>query len=287
MRWFRRRILVPEIASWVRPVLGDRSLLAVSIAAYVLFGAALYVLLRFWFARPFAFVVTSLVLMFPPLERWSFAPMTDSAGVLSVTIALIAATLTIRHGRRWLPLWAAAIAIGSITRESIAAAVAAAAVLAVRRAPRSVLLFGVGVASFAPASLLFRYPMRLSFATLAARRLRVPVDTSTLALVKHWAVLAGVEPLFYLVSQPIWTGILLVTVAMALFSRAGGVDATIAQSAAVGALIYLASFPFISGLRLELVLLPAAAFGAALLAQDLVGTARLWIPARRSAMDPA
>jgi hypothetical protein len=287
MQWFRRRIVVSEIASWVRPVLGDRSLLAVSIAAYVLLGAALYTLLRFWFAWPFALVVSSFVLMFPPLKRWSFAPMTDSAGVLSLTVALIAATLTVRRGRRWLPLWAAAIAIGSFTRESIAVAVAAAAVLVVRRAPRSISLVALGVASLLPAALLFRYPMRLAFAEAAARRLRVPVDTSTLAIVKHWALLVVGSPLYDLVSQPLWTGILLVTVTLALLSRARGAAASVAQAAAVGALIYLASFPFISGLRLELVLLPAAAFGAALLAQDIVATARLWIPARLSTMDTA
>jgi hypothetical protein len=287
MRWYRRRVVVSEAASWVRPVLGDRSLLAVSIAAYVLFGAALYILLRLWFARPFALLVTSLVLAFPPLQRWSFAPMTDSAGVLSLTLALIAATLTVRRGRRWLPLWAAAIAIGSFTRESIAAAVAASAVLVIRRAPRSISLFAVGAAALAPAALLLRYPMRLAFANVAARHLRVPVDTSNLALLKHWAILAIGSPLYDLVSQPLWTGILLVTVAMTLFARVGGADSAIPQAAAVGALIYLASFPSMSDLRLEIILLPAAAIGTGLLAQDIVATARLWLPARRSAMDTA
>jgi hypothetical protein len=286
MRWFRRRILVSEVASWLRPVLGDeRSLLAVSIAAYVLLGAALYILVRFRFAWPYALAVASAAMLFPPLRRWSLAPMSDSAGVLSIAIALIAATLTIRSGRRWLPLWIAALALGSFTRESIAVAVVAAAVLAVRRVPNGAVLFATGVAAVAPAAMLFRYPMRLSFANLAARRLSVPVDTSTIAIVKHWAILVAVEPLYYLASEPIWTTVLLVTVVIALLSRGSGSDRYFAQAAAVGGLAYLVTFPFISGLRLELVLLPAAALGAAALAGDLVATVRPAIDAQPRRVD--
>jgi hypothetical protein len=281
MREIARRIAIPAAASRLLPVFGSRSLLALSIAAYVLLGGALYVLLRFRFARVYALSVTSLALCFPPLRRWSFAPHTDSAGLLLIVIALIAAALTLRRNRRWLLLWVPVVALGSITRESIAVAVAAVGVLAIRRVPRAIGLLLTGIAAIAPAATISQVSMRSVFAEAAAHRLHVPYDTSAVALLKHWALLAVGEPLYYLVSQPLWTAVLVVTVGAALITKEADLQARAARAAAIGAILFLATFPFSSGLRVELVLVPAAAFGAGLIAEDLVATIRMWAPVRR------
>jgi hypothetical protein len=285
MKEVPRRIVVSALASLLLPVLGDRSLLAVSIAGYVLLGAALYMLLRFRFTPPYAAVATALTLLFPPLQRWSFAPMTDAWGLLFVVIALIAATLTIHGGRRWLFLWVPVIALGSITRESIAAAVITAGILTARRVRHATWLFVTGAAALIPAALLLRTSLRFTvvFALAASHRLGVPVDTSLGALIKHWAILAAVEPFWYLHTEPIWSTAILLTLGVALFARDATLEARVARAAALGAILCLATFPFISGLRAELVVLPAAAFGLALLAQDLVATGRTWRAATEKA----
>jgi hypothetical protein len=129
------------------------------------------------------------------------------------------------------------------------------------------------LAVLAPVALLFRYPMRLPFANFATRRLSVAVGTSILPPIEHWAILVTVELLYYLTSEPIWTTALLVAL-VALLSRGSSSDRHLATAAAVGAIIRLAIFPFIHGLRLELFLLLAAALGAAALARDVVARLR-------------
>jgi len=276
MRWFRRRIVVSAVAARLRPILGQRSVLAVSLASYVLLGVALYVFLRFRFAPLYAAGSAALALLFPPLQRWSFDPLSDSAGLLCVVLALTAAMLTIRRGRRWLPLWIAVVAIGSITRESIVVPVLTAGLLAARRTPRTMALFLTGVAAMAPAMLFLRFPLRLSFAEVAAHQLHQRVDTSTLGLMKDWALLAARQPLWDFATEPFWTSLLLIALAMVVLTRERSTCSRMIRSAALAGWLYLASFPFITGLRLEFVLLPAATFGLALLAEDVSATVRMW-----------
>jgi hypothetical protein len=270
MRWYRRRILVPAIGARVWPVFGLRSLLTVSLAAYVLLAMALYIFLRLRFAPPYAAGATALTLLFPPLRRWSFDPLSDSAGLLWVVFALTAAVLTVRSSRWWLIPWVGVLAAGSLTRESIVVPVVAAGILAARRAPRAFPLLVSGLLAIAPAMILLRFPFERAFAEAAARQFHDRVDMTSLGLLKHWATLAGRLPLWEFVNEPIWTSVLVGALAMIALSSDRSVPARVARSSAVAGAVYLLSFPFFTGLRLEFVLIPAASYGLALLAEDAV-----------------
>lgn len=268
MVWFRRRALVPAVASRLYPRLGSRSIQAVSIAAYVLLGAALFVFLRLRFSSLHAAGVAALTLVFPPLRRWSVDPLTDSAALLFLVCALTTAALTLKSGRRWLIPWVLALALGSVTRETIVAPVLAAGVLAAWRTRRAPILLLAGVAAVAPAMLLLRFPFKEAFAEAAARQLRVPVDTSFLALLEHWLFLALTLPVRDVLTEPVWTLVLVAAVAFVALRRDDSTVGQVARASALGGLLYLASFPFVTNLRLELVLVPAAAYGVALASES-------------------
>jgi hypothetical protein len=274
MVWFHRRVLVPEIAARLQPVLGLRSLLAISIAAYVLLGVSLYAFLRLRFAAPYAAGAAALALLFPPLQRWSFDPLSDSSGLLCVVVALTAATLTLTRDRRWLALWISAIAIGSVTRESIVVPILAVGLLAARRTPRARSLLLSGLAAVGPAMLLLRYPERRSFALAAAHQMHTRIDLTTLGILKNWVLLVIWQPLGDLFADPVWTYALGLALAVVALSPRRTIFARLARSSAVAGWLYLASFPFLSGLRLEFVLIPPATYGIAQLAEDVVITAR-------------
>jgi len=276
MKWFRRRPLMPVIGAKLYPWLGARSLLVLSLGAFALLGPALYIFLRQRFSAPYAAGVAAITLAFPPLRDWSSHPLTDSAGVLLVVIALTAAVLTITKSRWWLLPWAAAVAAGSVTRETIAAVVLAAALLAVRGVPRSRALFATGVLAVAPAMLLLRFPFKAAFANVFHNQLDRHIDPSTWALIKWWPVLILRQFFGVFLFSPLSAAILFVGVLLLLDARRRerNVPSVVAWAGAIGGVLYLWSFPFFSGLRLELVLTPAAAFGIALLAEDSVAKAR-------------
>ena len=289
MKWYRRRPLLPAIGGALYPWLGTRSLLVLSLAAFALLGPSLYLFLRQRFSAPYAVGVAAAALAFPPLREWSSYPLTDSAGVLFVVVALTAAILTITRSRWWLLPWTAAVAAGSVTRETIAAAVIAAAALAVRGVPRARALFVTGIAAVAPAMLLLRFPFKLAFANVFYHQLGRHIEPSTWNLVKWWPVLVlrqfFVAEFLY---RPFIAALLFVGVMAVLDSRVRdrAVPSLVAWAGAVGAVLYLWSFPFFSGFRLELVLVPAAAFGAALLAEDSVSRVRAAAPVRRFLSTP-
>jgi hypothetical protein len=241
--------------------------LAVSLTAYVLVGVALFGFLRMRFGPATSLAASGITLLFPPLQRWSFHPMTDSAGLVAVLVALTMLALTVRDGRRWLMPWMLVIGIGSFTRESVAVPVIAAALLAFRRVTRALALFTTGVLATAPASLLLGYSYKLAFAESSARQLSVPIDASTAALAEHWVVLAVMYPIWEVYDQPIWTAVLVLSLVLFVRRRTPTVVDSVTGASAAAALIYLATFPIPTNLRLEFVFIPAAAYGIALAVQ--------------------
>jgi hypothetical protein len=273
MQFYRRRILVPRVAALIEPIFGARTLVVISLASFALLGAALYVFLRLRFSALYAFVASAAALCFPPLERWSFDPLTDSAGLLLLVVALCAAVLTIERSRWWLVLWAVALGAGSITRETVAAPVIAAAFLVVRRVPRAIWLLATAIVVVAPALLLLRYPFTLAFAEATSRNLGVPVDASIGSVLRHWPHLALREVYGNFVLAPFSTVALVLPTVWAFLDCGPSAAARVARAAAVGSALYLVSFPFLTGLRLELVFVPVAAYGLALIAQEVVARA--------------
>jgi hypothetical protein len=275
MIWYRRRVLVPAVAAKLQPVLGVRSLQAVSVAGFVLVGLALYGFLRLRFSPVLALGGSTSALAFPPFQHWSFYPLVDSVGVLFVVMALTLAVLTLRRGYCWLFPWMLVLVAGSLTRETIAAPVIAAFMLVVWRVRRALPLFVTGVGAVAPAMFFLRFPFAEAFARVTAYQLRVPIDTSFSALLSHWLFLTAVLPVRDVLAEPIWAPILAIPVAFVLRMHDGSTNGKVVRAAAIAGLVYLASFPFVTNLRLELVLLPAAAYGVALLAESAFAPGRI------------
>ena len=154
--FYHRRWVVPLMAAWVYPVLGDRSLLTVSLLGYLLLSLALYALLRRRFSPTISAAATVVCLLAPPLRAFSFVPMTDSWGILLETCALLAAVLVFDRGTGWLAPWAAAIAVLSFTRDdTVVPLVAVLCLLVLHRDRRSALLAGTGIAALLPSALFF------------------------------------------------------------------------------------------------------------------------------------
>ena len=100
-QFYRRRWVVPAAAAGLAPLVGDRALPSVSLAAYALSGLLVFLLLRLRFDRRVSFGVAALVLVLPAFRYWSAQPLSDSGGVAALTAALIAAVLVLDRGLRW------------------------------------------------------------------------------------------------------------------------------------------------------------------------------------------
>src|SRR5437764_7074200 len=97
----RRRWTVPVLAAAVSPLLGDRSILIISLLSYAALGPALFVLLRRRFAPATSLIVALAALLLPPVSYWAGFPLIDLPSLLLLTIALLAATVAVERGRLW------------------------------------------------------------------------------------------------------------------------------------------------------------------------------------------
>jgi hypothetical protein len=153
-RFFERRLFVSALAAGIYPVFELRSVLTVSLIAYLLLSVALYAFLRRRFSPWLSAAVASICILAPPVRDVSFVPMTDSWGLLLETCALLAAALTYDRSQRWLWGWVGAMALLSITRDdSVVPLVAVGLLLLHQRDRRSLLLVCSGVAAVLPAIL--------------------------------------------------------------------------------------------------------------------------------------
>jgi hypothetical protein len=219
----------------------------------------------------------------PPLASHSSNPLTDSWGLTLEILAFAAAILTFDRGLRWLPLWIGAIALLGFTRDSTWIPVLAVGWCALRYRTRSTtLLFGSGLAAALPALILFKVPVRSLLALLVSNNSVPSSDTSWSFIARHYP--SALEELVrsdvgFLRRGEWYTALFLVGGVLALLilvwrGRARGFPATLLTAGAVFALAYVLAAPSFSAFRLELVFLPMAAYGVALVTDLAVAALR-------------
>jgi hypothetical protein len=261
--WYRRRVLLPAAAALLQPVTGSRGLLDVAIGAYILLAPALFLLLRLRFARVPAAIATVAVMAFPPLTNYALRPLSDGAGLLAVLIALLAMVMTVERSRWWLGLWVAAIAVGSVTRESIAVPVLVAAVLTIRRVRNASWLLLTGLAAIAPAMLFIKISYWRQLSLVTAGDFGRPVTERFGPVLHSWLSAVAHLPLWDYEQQPLWTLLLAAALFAFVCQRESTAPRLVISATLIGSLLYLASLPNPTFLRLEFVLLPVAAYAVA------------------------
>jgi hypothetical protein len=268
-RFFERRVAVPLAGAAIEPLAGERALLYVGVAGYVAAVLAVFALLLLRFSLPVAGIAALATALLPALTDNAPLPHTDTWGLALLATALVGAVLTLRHGLRWLPLWVAALALLSFTRDSTWVPILAVAWCAWRwRSKTAMWLALSGLAAAIPAAVVFPVPLRELMAFAMSNFTPAPDAT--------WAYIAERYPgrLVELaqgnagfVRRGEWfTGLYFAAGLVALFALTRGsgdrVDAFM-RVAAVAAIPYLLVVPLFSAFRLELVWVPMAAFGLA------------------------
>jgi hypothetical protein len=268
-RFFERRVAVPAAGAAIEPIAGERALSIVSIAGYVAAVLAVFALLLLRFRPLIAAAVAFAVALLPALGDIAPLPLTDTWGVALVTTAITAAVLTFERGRRWIALWAAAILLLSFTRDSTWVPILAVAFCAWRWRSRAGLELAVaGVAAALPALLLFGTPMRELLA-FAVSDFQPRPDASWLYIAERYpdAIVELVRGNLGFVRRGEWyTGVFFAVGLPLLFVLTRGSRdraVTFVRVAALAAVPYVMAVPLFSAFRLELVFVPAAAFGLA------------------------
>jgi hypothetical protein len=280
-RFFERRVAVPLAGAAIEPVAGERALVYVSVAGYVAAVVALFVLLLLRFSLPVAGVVALATALMPALSDNAPLPHTDTWGLALLTLALIAAILTFDRGPRWLLLWVPAIVLLSFTRDSTWIAVFGAAFCAWRlRSRTGVYLALAGLAAAVPAALIFPVPLRELLA-FAVSGLEPAPHLSWLEIAQRYpeSVVEWMRGNAGFVRRGEWLSGLYYAGGLALLyglrrGPAGDPARLLMRAAVVVAIAYLMVVPVFSAFRLELVLLPAAAFGFAVGVERLVARVR-------------
>jgi hypothetical protein len=287
--FYERRVAVPLAGAAIEPLAGQRSLLDLSLAGYVAVILALFGLLLLRFRLVIASAVTLATIFLPPLVKHSSFPLTDSWGLALEITALAAALLTLDRGLRWLPLWIGAIVLLAFTRDSTWIPILAAGCCALRYRTRvPVTLFATGVVAALPALVLFSTPVR-DLLALLVNNSQPPADPSWSFIARHYPgalwelVRANVGFLrrgewytaFYFV------GGVLALLALVRRRRALGTAGLMMASAAVLGVLYVVAAPVFSAFRLELVVVPVAAYGLALAAEAVAA----WAAERSVAVD--
>jgi len=283
-RFYRRRWVVPALAAGLTGAAGSRSLQIVSVIGYLLIGGLVYLLLRRRFSHLTSGVVAIACVWLPPVRQYSFAPMTDSWGIALLLAALIAALTVLERGERWLPCWLAVLGVLSVTREDSIVAVGAACLVALLvRTRRAVWLAVSGIAVSIPAWAMLGAPLRETLAytlndfeppgdpswhfvgQLYVERLKSTIRSDLLyPHVSGWSTPYTI--VWYLGFAIGLAGILLL-----LFRRDDDDFFRLIRGSLLGAAAYIALSVNYSGLRLELVFLPAVAVGLALLVDSGLG----------------
>jgi len=274
--FYERRIAFPLAGAALYDVAGNRSLLYLSLAGYVATILALFAFLLLRFRVAIASVVTLGAVFLPPLVNHSSYPLTDSWGLALLIVALTAAVLALERGLRWLPLWIGALLILGFTRDSTWIPVLATAWCAFRYRSRvPVTLFATGLLAALPPLLLFQVPVRELLAELV-NGLEPSSDTSWSFILGHYpgALLDLVRANVGFLRRGEWyTAFYLVggVVSLLLFvwRRPATRSPTTAlmTAGAVAGLLYVFAAPAFSAFRLELVFLPMAAWGLALVSE--------------------
>jgi len=289
-RFYRRRWLVPALAAAVEPIVGDepgRALRVASLLGYLLLAPVLFLLLRRRFSTWLSAGLAVACTLAPPVYKWSLGMRVDSWGLTLEALGLLAAVLVKDLGRRWLALWVAAIAALSITRDSAAILLPAVAwLLIVERddpdARRTNLtLLATGLLAALPAFILGGTPVRDNLAYVISGY-EVPDESS-------WSFVASgyLDQLWRTVSTDLtypvdfaapvavvlYAGLALAAAALvALVARPSRGDPyfSLMKAAIPGCVVLLLLANNPQAYRLELVLVPVAAVGLAVLAMRLL-----------------
>jgi hypothetical protein len=274
--FYERRVAFPLAGAAVYDVAGNRSLLYLSLAGYVATILALFAFLLVRFRVAIASLVTLGAVFLPPLVNHSSFPLTDSWGLALLIVALTAAVLALERGLRWLPLWIGALLILGFTRDSTWIPVLAAGWCAFRYRSRvPVALFATGLAAALPPLLVFQVPVRELLAELV-NGLEPSRDTSWSFILGHYpgALVDLMRANVGFLRRGEWyTAFYLVggVLSLLLFVWRRPATRTPATSlltaGAVVGLLYVFAAPAFSAFRLELVFLPMAAWGLALLTE--------------------
>lgn len=266
-RFYERRVALPLAASVLG---GDRALLRLSVAGYVLAVLALFALLLLRFRLAIAAAVALATAALPALTHHAGLPLTDTWGLALQTAALACGLLALDRGRRWLVPWAAAILVLSFTRDSVWIPVLAAAWVAVSQRRRIAWeLLATGVLAALPVLALFSVPTRELLATM--------LNTAQPAPDASWGFIAERYPGALVdllqadggfVRDGAWYSAAYLAAGLAaLFALARGSAGALLRAGALAGVASVLAVPIFSAFRLELVLVPMAAFGLALAAE--------------------
>jgi hypothetical protein len=293
--FYERRIAVPAAGAVLYPHAGDRSLLYLSLAGYVASIVALFGLLLLRFGVPIAAAVAVATIFLPPLRDHSSYPLTDSWGLTLEIAALAMAILALDRGMRWLIPWVAAIALLGITRDTTWIPIAAVAWCAFRYRSRVTgWLVGTGIAAAVPALVLFEVPVR-NLLALLVNDSEVPADPTWGFIVSNYpaAVLELLRANVGFLRRGEWytaayfvVGIVVLFLLVRRRPDRLGQAGTLLTAASVAGVLYVLAAPVFSAFRLELVLVPMAAFGLALAAEAASAWARTRATARAGPSTP-
>lgn len=273
-QFYERRIAVPAAAAAIEPLSGDRALLDVSLAGYVAAVLALFFLLLLRFPLPIAGGVALLTAFLPALTEHSSFPQTDSWGLALEIAALACAALAIDRGRRWMIPWIVLIALLSFTRDNMWIPIFAMAYLTFRlrsKVGRELVISGI-LASL-PVLMLFSAPTRELLATMLNDAQPNP-DGSWGFIIREYpgAIVDLLQADGGFVRDGAWysAGYLMVGVACLFLLKESSASLTsvrLLRTGAVIALGYVLVVPVFSAFRLDLALVPMAAFGLGLAAE--------------------
>jgi hypothetical protein len=272
--FYARRLLLPALAAALNPILGLHALETLSLLAFVLVPALIFLLLRQRFSMTASFAVSAAIILWPPLRAWSVFPLSDSAGLVFLIAGLLCALMVTERGPRWLIPWVLCVGALSITRDAaFMLVIAALAMLVFRRDRRSVALAATGFAASLPAPLMHSVAESKLLAFVFAKH-AIPTDTSWGAVLPQYPANVGHmlgRYLDYAVANPhvVLIAVCGVIAAFALAPRRDPLTILV-WATFPGYLVFLAVGPAFSGFRYELVLVPLIAFGYGQIAERVI-----------------
>lgn len=269
--FYQRRLLLPALAAALKPLFGVRALQILSLLAFVLVPALLFLLLRRRFSPGASFAVSAAVILWPPLRAWSVFPLTDSSGLALLVAGLLCGLLVYERGPRWLVPWTLCVLGLAFTRDiAFMLVVPALGLLALERDRRSLALVACGLAAAIPAFLVHGVSESKQLAYVFADH-TIPSDTSWGSVLPEYpsqlAHMAG-RYVDYAAANPLVV-LLAVAGVVAAFALGRRRDrmTVLLWGTLPGYLLLLVVGPSFSAFRYELILVPLIAFGYGQLAE--------------------
>jgi hypothetical protein len=282
-QFYRRRWVVQAMGGAADLVVAERHrLLVVSWAGYLLIGPLLFLVLRRRFGVLASFAVSLVAILLPPVIEHSTWRGVDSWGLALLLASLLFLVLAIDRGLSWLPPFAIAMVVLSLTRDNTLVPLAAILWLAwVQRRDRAALhrngaLAAAGLAASLPALLLGGAPLREQLAWVLSD-FEIPDESSwgfvvsnlpeAVARNAYYNLRYVTEHAFTPLVTPLLTLMLaaLVGAIVWLVARAPREDPyfRMMRAGLVGGAILVVLAGSYQAFRIELVLLPGVAAGAA------------------------